>query len=137
MISTLPIGVYLAIEKYSKDPKQFLKPFGILNIGIMSMTLVQIVIGIFSYCYYGVNHKTHEYLFNDLVVGKALILGEIFAVMISFCVHGYCAVNIIWNELIKPFVKTRGRTYIYMSLMRFLICGLVCKYDLLVSRLFF
>lgn len=136
MNSTLPMGVYLAIEKYIEDPKQFLKPFGILNIGIVSMTIVQLVFGIFNYCYHGVTAMTTEFHFNDVVFGKALILGETFAVIISFCVHGYCAVNIIWNELIKPFVNTRVNTYIYNTLLRFTICSLVCMYDLLVSRSF-
>lgn len=130
MNSTLPIGVYLAVEKYIEDPKRFLKPFGILNIGILSMTVFQTSIGIFSYCYYGVNTNTNWFLFDGIALGKALILGETFAVMISFCVHGYCAVTIVWNELIKPFLKPKGNTSIYMAIIRYFICVLVCKYDL-------
>lgn len=127
-MSAIPIGVYLAIEKHIEDPKKFLKPFGILNIGIMSMIAIQTIIGIFSYCYFGVNSKTDDnFLFDGNVLGKAFILGETFAVLISFCVHGYCAVTIIWHELIKPFVKTRGQTYIYLAFIRFVVCVLVCE----------
>lgn len=128
MNSTLPIGVYLAIEKYIEDSKEFLKPFGVLNVGIMSMIGLQMTIGIFSYWYYGINTRTPDFLFDGVVVGKALILGEVFAVVISFCVHGYCTVTIIWNELIKPFVKTKRHTYIFMALIRFIISVMVCMY---------
>lgn len=127
--STLAIGVFLFIEQDCEVPKNFVKPFGILNIGLVISTGLHILVGVTGYAVHGVNSKYRTFGFTGITTGKAIILGYAFTVIITFAVHGYCVVNILWIEIIQRFVKKRSNYYLYEMILRFSVCLVVCEYS--------
>lgn len=125
--STLAIGVYLFIEQDCEEPDNFVKPFGVLNIVLVISAGFHILIGATGYALNGVNSKYKNYAFTGTTAGKAIILGKAFAVIITFAIHGYCVVNILWIEIFQKLIKNRQSYYFYEMILRFFVCLLVCK----------
>lgn len=125
--STLAIGVFLFIEQDCEVPSNFLKPFGVLNIGLVISAGFHILVGLIGYTAHGVNTKYRTFLFTGTPAGNAIILGNSFTVIITFAIHGYCVVNILWNEIFQKLIKKRSNSYFYELILRFFVCMAVCK----------
>lgn len=126
--STLAVGVFLFIEKESEIPRTFVKPFGVLNIGLFISTAFHILVGSIGFVAHGVNAKYPQFLFEGYKAGIALIMGNAFATIITFAIHGYCVVNILWSELFHKFITKKSDFDFYEMILRFIICVIVCEH---------
>lgn len=126
--SSISVGVFLFIEKESECPKTFIKPFGILNIGLVVSTIFHIVIGAVGYSIHGINAKYPHFKFKNNVAKSALIMGHAFGMVITFAIHGYCVVNIISFSCFRKFLRTKDQLNTFEMGLRFFTCVIVCKY---------
>lgn len=123
--STFSIGVFLFIEQECENPENFVKPFGILNIGLVISTITHIIFGGVGYFMYGVNTRNLKFEISEVFFGKAITLGYVFTTVITFAINGYSVSNIIWNEVLKKILRNRSNQYLWQMLMRFSICLIV------------
>lgn len=125
--STLAVGVFLFIEQDSLVPVNFVKPFGVLNVGLVVSAGLHIIVGTTGYSADGVNSKFKSFPFRDMTAGKAIILGNAFTIIITFAIHGYCVVNILWIEIFRKLIKKRSNYYFYEMILRLSVCFAVCE----------
>lgn len=125
--SALAVGVYLFIEQDCEDSRNFVKPLGILNVGILISLAVHILTGIVGYCSHGVNSKYRKFEFQGVMIGKAMTLGNSFAGIIIFSIHGCCVVDILWQDIFIRIFKNRESFRFYEMILRFVICLVVCE----------
>ncbi|XP_019772876.1 proton-coupled amino acid transporter 1 [Dendroctonus ponderosae] len=104
------IGLVLPLQNEMKKPGQFTKPLGVLNSGMVIVTIMYLVVGCLSYMKYGddirgsvtLNLPQHEVLAQSV---KIIIPCGI---LLTYALQFYIAVDIIWPNilaLLGPNVK--------------------------------
>ncbi|XP_036336993.1 proton-coupled amino acid transporter-like protein CG1139 [Rhagoletis pomonella] len=114
------VGVILAVEENMENPKSFVKPCGILNIGMSIVLCLYILLGFFGYWKYGdealgsvtLNIPQHEVL--------AQVAKIIFAITtwMTYALQGYVTTDIIWNKYLSKRTKDTSKHVLYELLLR-------------------
>ncbi|XP_054733993.1 proton-coupled amino acid transporter-like protein CG1139 [Anastrepha obliqua] len=114
------VGVILALEENMEKPKNFVKPFGILNIGITIVLVLYALLGFFGYWKYG-----EEALGSvTLNIPQQEVLAQVtkitFAITtwVTYAVQGYVTADIIWNKYLSKRTKNASRDVLYELLIR-------------------
>ncbi|XP_068632472.1 proton-coupled amino acid transporter-like protein CG1139 [Battus philenor] len=103
------VGVVLALEYNMEQPKRFVGMFGLFSIGMFSITILYLVMGVFGYLKYGEDIKATITLNLPQEQKKAQAAKIIFAVAIflTFPLQNYVAYNMMWRKLQKMIPPTQ------------------------------
>ncbi|XP_023309199.2 proton-coupled amino acid transporter-like protein CG1139 [Lucilia cuprina] len=114
------VGVILAIEENMKTPKAYLKPFGIMNIGMTVVLSLYIILGFFGYWKYGDDALGSV----TLNIPQEEILAQVTKIMfaittwISYALQGYVTADIIWHKYLSKRVKDTSKHVLFELLIR-------------------
>ncbi|CAH1366375.1 proton-coupled amino acid transporter-like protein CG1139 [Tenebrio molitor] len=136
------IGVIMPLENEMKTPKAFKGPCGVLNIGMISIVVLYVGMGLLGYLAYGSDVKdtiTINLSQEDILAQVAKVMLAI-AIYITHPLQLYVAIDIIWNEyLAARFEKCRYQVfYEYvvrtsLVLITFALAVAIPKLDLFIS----
>ncbi|XP_057662150.1 proton-coupled amino acid transporter-like protein CG1139 isoform X1 [Diorhabda carinulata] len=129
LFSLQACGVVIALENNMEHPKSFLKPLGVLNIGMLIVTLIYVLLAMMGYWRYGEHILPSITLNFPSVDPLAQVIRILYstAILISYGLQGYPAVQIILTNYILPYLKsstTEKRKLVYEYLLRFAIVAL-------------
>uniref|UniRef100_T1PB60 Transmembrane amino acid transporter protein n=1 Tax=Musca domestica TaxID=7370 RepID=T1PB60_MUSDO len=117
------VGVILAIEENMAQPKAYLKPFGIMNMGMLIVLTLYITLGFFGYWRYGDDALGSVTLNIPQEKILAQVTKILFAITtwISYALQGYVTADIIWNKYLSKRVKDTSKHVIYELLIRAMV----------------
>ncbi|CAG9856127.1 unnamed protein product [Phyllotreta striolata] len=124
LFSLQACGVVIALENNMAEPKSFLKPLGVLNVGMTLVTFVYLWLAVMGYWRYGDQIQSSITLNFPSVDILAQVIRILYsaAIFISYGLQGYPAVQIILTNYILPNIKeetTDKRKLIYEYMIRF------------------
>ncbi|XP_001606233.2 proton-coupled amino acid transporter-like protein CG1139 [Nasonia vitripennis] len=101
------IGVIMPLENEMKQPKKFMNPCGVLNIGMALNIILYVGIGFFGYIKYGdkVYGTITTNLPEDEVLSSVVQILLALAIFVTHSLQCYVAIDISWNEYIQPRMK--------------------------------
>ncbi|XP_067613238.1 proton-coupled amino acid transporter-like protein CG1139 [Eurosta solidaginis] len=114
------VGVILAIEENMKTPKDYLKPFGIMNVGMTIVLTLYMLFGFFGYWKYGegaLGSVTLNIPQKDVLAQVAKIIFAI-TTWISYSLQGYVTADIVWNKYLSKRVKNISNHTLYELVIR-------------------
>ncbi|XP_004518973.1 proton-coupled amino acid transporter-like protein CG1139 [Ceratitis capitata] len=114
------VGVILAIEEKMAKPKSYIKPFGVLNVGMAIVLSLYTLLGFFGYWEYGDEALGSVTLNIPQEAVLAQVAKIIFAITtwITYALQGYVTADIIWNKYLSKRVKNKSRHVLYELLIR-------------------
>ncbi|XP_075162004.1 arcus [Haematobia irritans] len=117
------VGVILAIEENMATPKAYLKPCGIMNVGMTIVLSLYIILGFFGYWRYGDEALGSVTLNIPQEKTLAQVTKILFAITtwISYALQGYVTADIVWNKYLSKRVKDSSKHALYELLVRALI----------------
>lgn len=124
LFSLQACGVVIALENNMAEPKSFLKPFGVLNVGMVLVTFIYVGLAMMGYWRYADEIKpsiTLNFPSTDILAQAIRILYST-AIYISYGLQGYPAVQIILTNYILPNMSTSAsdkKKLTYEYLLRF------------------
>ncbi|XP_026328160.1 proton-coupled amino acid transporter-like protein CG1139 [Hyposmocoma kahamanoa] len=133
------VGVVIALENNMKTPKAFGKPFGVLNIGMCSVTAIYFLLGALGYVYCG--QDCHDSITLDLPhdhkATKVALVAYVIAIFISYALQCYVPVDILWNQYLKPKLQARGCKHLKLweYVLRIALCFLTFSLAISVPAL--
>ncbi|CAK1554053.1 unnamed protein product [Leptosia nina] len=139
------VGVVVTVENNMKTPKSFGRPCGVLHIGMSFVTVLFIAVGYVGYLY--CVSDCSDVITLDLPRGPATTVAIIlygYAIFISYGLHCYVPVDMIWNEYLLPRLQrasasnTRLRIAEYslrvcLGILTFVVAVLVPRLGLFIS----
>lgn len=97
----------MPLENEMKKPRQFMKPVGVLNVGMTVNVLLYVGMGFFGYLKYG--SEAHGTITSNLpefeIQAKAVQILLAISIFITHSLQCYVAIDISWNEYIQPKIK--------------------------------
>ncbi|XP_044254420.1 proton-coupled amino acid transporter-like protein CG1139 [Tribolium madens] len=120
------VGVVIALENNMKTPKNFGGYCGVLNIGMVVVTVLYVGLGFIGYWKYGDNVQaslTLNFPIEEPMAQAISILYSI-AIFISYGLQGYVPVAIIWNTYIVKRLEGSSHLLAWEYLLRF-VCVIV------------
>ncbi|XP_037938181.1 proton-coupled amino acid transporter-like protein CG1139 [Teleopsis dalmanni] len=114
------VGVILAIEENMETPKAYLKPLGIMNLGMTIVLSIYVVLGFFGYWKYGdkaLGSITLNIPQQEILAQITKILFAI-TTWISYALQGYVTANIIWNKYLQKRIKDTNKHVLFELLVR-------------------
>ncbi|XP_018787821.1 PREDICTED: proton-coupled amino acid transporter-like protein CG1139 isoform X2 [Bactrocera latifrons] len=114
------VGVILAIEGKMEKPKSYIKPFGVLNVGMAIVLSLYILLGFFGYWEYGDDALGSVTLNIPQQAILAQVAKIIFAITtwITYALQGYVTADIIWNKYLSKRTKDTSKHVLYELLIR-------------------
>lgn len=118
------VGVVIALENNMKTPKAFGAPFGVLNTGMVVIVILYIGIGSIGYNF--CRSKCEDTItlnlpHNDPLATSVQALMAI-AIFISYGLHCYVPVSIVWQTYVYPKVKDSTKIIYWEYLVRVGLC---------------
>ncbi|TMW51461.1 hypothetical protein DOY81_003432, partial [Sarcophaga bullata] len=131
------VGVILAIEENMATPKAYLKPFGIMNMGMTIVLSLYIILGFFGYWKYGDESLGSITLNIPQEEVLAQVTKIIFAITtwISYALQGYVTADIIWHKYLSRRVKDTSKHVLFELLTRAAIVLLTFCAAILIPNL--
>lgn len=135
------IGMIMPLENEMKTPRSFGGPCGVLNIGMVSIVLIYIGMGLFGYLAFGdqVLGSITFNIGNDIPAQVAKVMLS-FAMFVTHSLQMYVAIDITWNEyLIRWFEKNKHQlfweyfTRTALVLITFILAVAIPHLDLIIS----
>lgn len=108
------IGVIMPLENEMKNPKSFMKPFGVLNVAMSIIVTMYATLGFFGYIRFGKDIEGSITLNLPAQENLGIAVQILLAIAIFFThpIQCYVAIDISWNEYISPFFeKYRYKTF--------------------------
>lgn len=136
------IGLVLPLKNAMKNPSNFSRGFGVLNIGVLLQTILFLCLGIFGYWQYGDDSKGSLTLNlpTDDVLAQTVLLILSFGVVLGFAIQFFIPMQIMFpsvRNVIKPADKHPliGEVSFraFMVLVTFGVAMLVPNLGLLIS----
>ncbi|XP_053687700.1 proton-coupled amino acid transporter-like protein CG1139 [Sabethes cyaneus] len=95
------IGIVLPVENKMKHPHDFLKPIGIVNLGICFISILYVITGFFGYARYGPNTKGSITLNlpNEELLAKSTQLLAALAILLTTGLYYYVPMEILWQKI--------------------------------------
>ncbi|XP_053624617.1 proton-coupled amino acid transporter-like protein CG1139 [Plodia interpunctella] len=132
------VGVVVAIENNMKTPKSFGAPCGVLNTGMTLIVVVYVVVGALGYkfCVSECSDSITLDLPNNWVSTTVLIMYMV-AIFISYALHCYVPVEIVWRDYVKPRLEKAGsqRLRLWEYVVRIVLCLITFVLAAAVPRL--
>ncbi|XP_039763925.1 proton-coupled amino acid transporter-like protein CG1139 isoform X1 [Pararge aegeria] len=101
------VGVVIALENNMKTPKAFGSPCGVLNTGMTIIVILYVAVGAIGYIF--CVSKCSDSITLDLPKGDPLATSVIVmfavAIFISYCLHCYVPVEVLWRGYVLPRVQ--------------------------------
>ncbi|KAH8373977.1 hypothetical protein KR200_006021, partial [Drosophila serrata] len=106
------VGVILAIEENMATPKAYVRPCGIMNIGMGIVLGLYILLGFFGYWKYGDEALGSVTLNIPQSEIPAQVVKIFFAITtwISYALQGYVTAHILWDKYLSKHIRESRRT---------------------------
>ncbi|XP_013144910.1 PREDICTED: proton-coupled amino acid transporter 4-like [Papilio polytes] len=103
------VGVILALEYNMEEPKRFVGMLGLYSIGMISIIVLYLVVGVFGYLKYGEEIKATITLNLPQEQKKAQAAKLIFAlaIFLTFPLQNYVAYNMVWRRAKKKLPESK------------------------------
>lgn len=97
----------MPLENEMKKPRSFMKPCGVLNIGMAINIILYVGMGFFGYIWYGagVDGTITTNLPRDSKLTVAVQILLAISIFITHSLQCYVAIDISWNAYIQPKIK--------------------------------
>ncbi|CAG9841153.1 unnamed protein product [Diabrotica balteata] len=124
LFSLQAVGVVISLENNMATPKSFLKPFGVLNVGMVLVIFVYVFLAMMGYWRYGDGIKpsiTLNFPSEDILAQVIRILYST-AIFISYGLQGFPAAQITFTTYILPHLgedPSEKKKLIYEYILRF------------------
>lgn len=121
------ISLVCPLQSAMKEPTDFNKPAGVLNVGMVLVTTLFVVIGFFGYLKYGEEIQSSISLNLPIEEKLAQSVKILFAigVLLGFALQFFIAIQIMWPELVRRFNITSNllaKELIFRTFMVFVTC---------------
>lgn len=124
------ISMVLPLQNAMKKPRDFHKPSGVLNTGMVVVTSLFLVIGFFGYLKYGdqIESSISLNLPSEEKLAQAVKILFAIGVLLGFALQFFIAIQIMWPPLVQRF---QWKTNLFMGelLFRTLMVFVTCKYN--------
>ncbi|CAG5039805.1 unnamed protein product [Parnassius apollo] len=133
------VGVVIVLENNMKTPKSFGRPCGVLNTGMTFIVLLYVTVGALGYVFCVSNCSDSITL--DLPKGDPLATAVIvmfaIAIFISYGLHCYVPVEVLWKGYLLPWLEESGsrRLRLWEYTLRVALCLLTFILAVTVPRL--
>lgn len=120
----------MPLENEMKNPKSFMKPFGVLNVAMSIIVTMYATLGFFGYIRFGKDIEGSITLNLPAQENLGIAVQILLAIAIFFThpIQCYVAIDISWNEYISPFFeKYRYKTF-WEYVVRTAIILITCEY---------
>lgn len=126
----------MPLENEMKNPKSFMKPFGVLNVAMSIIVTMYATLGFFGYIRFGkdiegsitLNLPTQE----NLGIAVQILLA--IAIFFTHPIQCYVAIDISWEYISPYFEKYRYKT-LWEYVVRTAIILLTCEYIYFFDKL--
>ncbi|XP_066147999.1 proton-coupled amino acid transporter-like protein CG1139 isoform X2 [Euwallacea fornicatus] len=100
LFSLQAVGVVIALENNMATPKNFRQPFGVLNVGMILVTLIYVGMGMMGYWRYGEKIESSITINFPIkeILAQVIIISYSIAIYISYGLQGYVPVQIMWSN---------------------------------------
>lgn len=136
------IGIVLPLQNEMKEPKNFSRSYGVLNVGVVILTTLVIIFGFFGYWKYGpdvessltLNLPADDWLAQTvkIVVASGVALG--------YAIQFYIPIQILFPLIQRSIKFTKNNPFsselmfrVFMVIVTFLVAILVPNLGLLIS----
>ncbi|KAJ8919645.1 hypothetical protein NQ315_006172 [Exocentrus adspersus] len=116
LFSLQAVGVVIALENNMKTPKQFTGNFGVLNVGMVLVTVIYVVMAMMGYWKYGNDIQssiTLNFPPGDILAQVIKLMYSI-AIFISYGLQGYVPVQILWSNYIEKHIQSKPLFWEYV-----------------------
>lgn len=112
-----------------KTPVAFLKPFGVLNIGMSLITLMYVAMGFIGYWRYGATSQASITLNlpEEDILANAVRGLFCLAIYISYALQCYVPVECIWNNYMVKRLENSNRKIFWEYGLRIALVLITCK----------
>lgn len=112
-----------------KKPKMFVRPLGVLNIGMGIIVALYTAIGLFGYIRYGSDIQGSITFMLDEPIALAKCVQILLAIAIFFThpIQCYVAIDIVWNDYIAPNMEKNSHKLLWEYVVRTSLVLLTCK----------
>ncbi|ENN70873.1 proton-coupled amino acid transporter-like protein CG1139 isoform X1 [Dendroctonus ponderosae] len=128
LFSLQAVGVVIALENNMATPKSFRQPMGVLNIGMILVTVIYVGMGMMGYWQYGDGIKSSITMNFPIaeILAQVIILSYSLAIYISYGLQGYVPVQIMWTNYIAKHLEDANakKKSFYEYLLR-IVCVIV------------
>ncbi|XP_055378751.1 proton-coupled amino acid transporter-like protein CG1139 [Condylostylus longicornis] len=126
------VGVIIPLQNEMKKPKNFGRPFGVLNGAMLIIISLYMGMGFFGYLKYGqdVKGSITLNLAEDEVLAQSVRGMLSFAIFITHALQSYVAIDILWNHYVKKRVKSNFTFWEYV--VRTFCVLVTCKYKIII-----
>lgn len=136
------IGLVLPLKNSMKNPSNFSRPIGVLNVGVGMQTVLFITLGVFGYWKYGpeVESSLTLNLPDDEVLAQTVLLILSFGVVLGYAIQFFIPMQIMFPS-VQNVIKPAGRHPLigevsfraFMVLVTFGVALVVPNLGLLIS----
>ncbi|KAI5704205.1 hypothetical protein M8J75_002970 [Diaphorina citri] len=121
MYSVQTIGVIIALEKNMRTPADYRKPFGVFNMGMVIITLADILIGFWGYVKWG--DQTQSTITWNLpptnLLTECIQLMFAFQCLLSYPLQSFVPYEILWNNyLTARWTKILDHEILWSAVLR-------------------
>nr|XP_023018378.1 proton-coupled amino acid transporter 1-like isoform X2 [Leptinotarsa decemlineata] len=111
------IGLVLPLQNEMKEPENFKKPFGVLNVGMTVVTTLYIVVGFLSYLKFGDDIKGSVTLNlpQDIVLYQSVKIVISIGILLTYALQLYIAVGIMWPNVLHIIGPTKYPIFAELS----------------------
>ncbi|XP_050316379.1 proton-coupled amino acid transporter-like protein CG1139 isoform X2 [Anthonomus grandis grandis] len=112
LFSLQAVGVVIALENNMATPKNFRQPLGVLNIGMVLVTIIYVGMGMMGYWKYGEHIKSSITMNFNIknILAQVVIISYSIAIYISYGLQGYVPVQIMWSNYIAKRLEDASST---------------------------
>ncbi|XP_076755224.1 proton-coupled amino acid transporter-like protein acs [Xylocopa sonorina] len=136
------IGVILPLENEMKRPKMFMRPLGVLNVGMGIIVFLYTALGFFGYIRYGkdIEGSITFNLGEPAILAKSVQVLLAIGIFFTHAIQFYVAIDIAWNEYIAPNLEKNSHKLMWEYVVRtslviltFLLAVAIPELDLFIS----
>lgn len=135
------IGLVLPLQNEMKQPEQFTRRFGVLNIGMTIVTCLLVIMGFLGYLKYGDNVQGSLTLNlpQQDILAQAVQLTICLGILFSYALQMYVPIEILWPHILKrwgPFKYSSLTDIIFRSslvLITFILAEAIPHLSLFIS----
>ncbi|XP_076161509.1 proton-coupled amino acid transporter-like protein acs [Ptiloglossa arizonensis] len=136
------IGVIMPLENEMKKPKNFIKPFGVLNIGMGVIVILYTAMGFFGYIRYGgqIEGSITFSLKDPMLLANSVQILLAVAIFFTHPIQCYVAIDIVWNEYMGSMMEKNSHKLLWeyvvrtvLVLLTFLLAIAIPELELFIS----
>lgn len=127
----------MPLENEMKTPRSFMKPFGVLNIAMSVIITMYATLGFFGYIRFGkeIAGSITLNLPHQEPLGIAVQILLSIAIFFTYPIQCYVAIDISWNEYIRPLLEKNPYKLFWEYAIRTFIILITCKHILKITCL--